>query len=62
MGESCVGTKVDHSISIEKLVWVLKGVNIQDFNNIKHIFSICFIPFKAMTLNFGVVCLVKASG
>ena len=38
MGESCVGMKVDHNTSIEKYVWVSKGVNIHDFNNIKHDF------------------------
>ena len=37
---SCAGAKVDHSISIEKCMWVSKGVSIQDFNNIIHDFCI----------------------
>ena len=34
MEEFCIGTKIVHSISIGKLVWVWKGVNLQDVNNI----------------------------
>ena len=34
MGEFCIGAKIGYSISIEKFVWVWKGVNLQDVNNI----------------------------
>ena len=34
MGEFCIGVKIVYSISIEKSVWVWKGVNLQDVNNI----------------------------
>ena len=32
--EFCIGTKIVYSISIEKSVWVWKGVDLQDVNNI----------------------------
>ena len=34
VGEFCIGTKSVYSISIEKSVWVWKGVDLQDVNNI----------------------------
>ena len=43
MGESCAGMKVDHSISIGKYAWVLKGMSIKDFNNTKHDFFHIFL-------------------
>ena len=46
MEESCLGAKIVHSISIEKHVWVSKGVDPQDFNNIIMQNVIRFIPFK----------------
>ena len=51
MGESCVNAKVDHSISIEKCIWALKGMGIHDFNNIKHDSSYDIIPFKMILID-----------
>ena len=48
--ESAFDMKIVHSISIEKYVWVLKGVDLQGFNNIIVHDFICFIPFKWLHL------------
>ena len=39
----CIGVKIVYSISIEKLVWVWKGSDLQDINNIIMQFCTCFI-------------------
>ena len=46
MGEFCNGMKVVHSISIEELVSVWKGLDLQDINNIIAQFFACIIPFE----------------
>ena len=46
MEEFCIGMKIVYNIPIEKLVWVLNGVDLQDVNNIITQFFICVIPFK----------------
>ena len=58
MGESCVNMKVDHSISIGKYVWVSKGVSIQDFNNVRHDFSLVLYLLNSMYLTdaLNIVC------
>ena len=50
MGEFCIGMKIVYSISIEKSVWVLKVVNLQDVNNIIVWFLTYFISFECMYL------------
>ena len=56
MGEFCIGMKVDHSISIEKYIWVSKGVSIQDSNNIKHDFSLVLYLLNSVYLADAFVC------
>ena len=34
VGKFCIGLEIVHSISIKKSVWVWKGVDLQDVNNI----------------------------
>ena len=46
MDEFCVGMKIVHSISIEKHIWVWKGGDLEDFNNITMQFCTCFISFE----------------
>ena len=43
MEEFCIGTKIFHSIPMEKLVWVWKGSDLQNVNHIIMQFCTCFI-------------------
>ena len=59
MEELSVILKTGYSISIEKIVWVSKEGNLQDFNNIITWFFICFILSTQthLTDTLGAVCL-----
>ena len=50
MREFCIGTRIVYSISIEKLVWLWKEVDLKDVNNIVTQFCTCFISFKCTCL------------
>ena len=44
----CIGAKIVYSISIEKLVWVWKGGDLQDINNIIMQFYTHIVSFEWM--------------
>ena len=48
IGEFYIGVKIVYSISIEKPVWVWKGIDLQDINNIIVWFFTHFISFECM--------------
>ena len=53
MEEFYIGVKIVYSISIEKCVWVWRGGDLQDVNNIIMQFCTCFISSELVhTIDF----------